>query len=87
MYGDGFGCLHTEDIFGHKKRFYPFSEKTPAVAYVPHNANVNSVGGTSFRFRKEWPPPRMVFICGACEVTTNFTRRAEVTTFRLLISE
>ena len=42
MYGDGFGCLHTEDIFGHKKRLYPFCEKTPAVAYVPHNATVPS---------------------------------------------
>ena len=27
-------------------------------------ANVNSVGGASFRFRKEWLPPRMVPITG-----------------------
>ena len=29
MYEDGFGCLHTKDIFGHKMRVYPFAKKYP----------------------------------------------------------
>lgn len=27
MYEDGFGCLHTKDIFGHKMKVYPFAKK------------------------------------------------------------
>ncbi len=29
MYEDGFGCLHTKDIFGHKMKVYPFAKKYP----------------------------------------------------------
>ena len=48
MYEDGFGCLHTEDIFGHNKKVCPFCEKILAFAYIPHNANVNSKGPHSW---------------------------------------
>ena len=40
--------------------------------YTPEIANVISVGGASFRFRKERHPPRMVFLFGKgrAEITT-----------------
>ncbi len=42
MHRDGFGCLHTEDISGREIEGLPFLQKTPAVAYIPQDANVIS---------------------------------------------
>ena len=45
MHGDGFGCLHTEDISGHKIEGLPFLRKnTRRCTYAPQDAAVNSKG-------------------------------------------
>ena len=45
MHGDGFGCLHTEDISGHKIEGLPFLRKnTRRCTYAPQDAAVNSEG-------------------------------------------
>ena len=31
MFIDGFGCLHTEDVSGHKKEGLPFLQKNPFI--------------------------------------------------------
>ena len=42
---DFFGCLHTEEVRGHKVRvFNPFLKKKHLFAYVRQDANVLSVG-------------------------------------------
>ena len=52
---DFFGCLHTEDVRGHKVRVLTlFSKKPFLFAYARQNANVLSVGPA----------------CGRTEVTT-----------------
>ena len=45
MHGDGFGCLHTEDISGHKIEGLPFLRKNARrCTYAPQDAAVNSKG-------------------------------------------
>ena len=45
MHGDGFGCLHTEDISGHKIEGLPFLRKnTRRCTYAPQDATVSSKG-------------------------------------------
>ena len=45
MHGDGFGCLHTEDISGHKIEGLPFLRKnTRRCTYAPQDAAVSSKG-------------------------------------------
>ena len=45
MHGAGFGCLHTEDISGHKIEGLPFLRKnTRRCTYAPQDAAVSSEG-------------------------------------------
>ena len=45
MHGDGFGCLHTEDISGHKIEGLPYLKKnTRRCTYASQDATVRSKG-------------------------------------------
>ena len=55
MHGDGFGCLHTEDISGHKIEGLPFLRKTTRrCTYAPRDAAVNSEGKFPIIDRTKW---------------------------------
>ena len=55
MHGDGFGCLHTEDISGHKIEGLPFLRKnTRRCTYAPQDAAVNSKGKFPIIDRTKW---------------------------------
>ena len=64
MHGDGFGCLHTEDISGHKIEGLPFLRKnTRRCTYAPRDAAVSSKGfpfngGGGRRYNKKRPEGR-----------------------------
>ena len=49
MHGDGFGCLHTEDISGHKIEGLPFfAKKHPPLHICPARCDCKFEGVTSF---------------------------------------
>ena len=59
MHGDGFGCLHTEDISGHKIEGLPFLRKnTRRCTYAPQDAAVNSKGTRLLGVSVYGPIPR-----------------------------
>ena len=59
MHGDGFGCLHTEDISGHKIEGLPFlQQNTRRCTYAPQDAAVNSKGTRLLGVSVYGPIPR-----------------------------
>ena len=63
MHGDGFGCLHTEDISGHKIEGLPFLRKnTRRCTYAPQDATVSSKGKFPIIDRTKWRRTHPKFI-------------------------
>ena len=62
MHGDGFGCLHTEDISGHKIEGLPFfAKKHPPLHICPARCG-RKFEGNPIYVSFFWPLPPVVFL-------------------------